>query len=72
MKTIDFLNAIKCAKLTWVPAKHDHATYEVVYEGEHIKMRLNDFPDEVLVTLFVRNEKIDLEEFPKTWHFLPE
>ena len=70
MNTIDnFLKAFKGAELTWMPANYGHAMYEVVYEGESVKMRLNDFPDEVPVTLFIRDEEIDLEEFPKTWHF---
>lgn len=73
MNTVDhFLHALKCAELTWMPAKHGHAIYEVVYEGNHVKMRVNDFPDEVPVTLFVGDEEIDVEEVPLTWHFFSE
>jgi len=70
--TEDCLKAIQNAELTWTRAKHGHAMYESVYKGEPVKMRLNDFPDEVLLTLFVRGEEIDLEEFPRTWHFAAE
>jgi hypothetical protein len=71
-KTEDFLKELQSAELIWMDSKQGHAMYEVVYKGELLKMRLNDFPDEVAFTLFVRGEEIDLEERPKTWHFAPK
>ena len=68
----DFFKELQNAALIWTRAKQGHATYEAVYKGESIKMRLNDFPDEVAFTLFVRDKEVDLEERPKTWHFAPE
>ena len=31
------------------------------------ELRLNDFPDENIATLWVRGEKFALDEFPKLW-----
>jgi hypothetical protein len=73
MKTIeDFLIDLQSAALTWTRAKQGDAIYETVYKGEPVKLRLNDFPDEVLFTLFIRDKEINLEERPKTWHLLRE
>lgn len=60
------------AEVIWTEAKQGHAMYEAVYRGELVKLRLNDFPDEVLLTLFIRDKETDLEEFPKGWHFASE
>lgn len=69
MDTIEnILNDLQSANIRWTEAKDGHAMYETVYKGEPLKLRLNDFPDEVLLTLFIRDDKIDLEECPKDWH----
>jgi len=68
----NFLKDLQNANIIWTEAKHGHAMYEAVYNGEPVRLRLNDFPDEVAFTLFVRGEEIDIEEFPPGWHFAPE
>lgn len=64
----DLLRDLQNANILWTEAMHGHAMYEAVYKGELVKLRLNDFPDEVAYTLFVRGEEIDLEESPEGWH----
>lgn len=69
MKTVgDFLKDIEQAKLTWIAIKDAPAMFEAAFAGEYIKLRLNDFPDEPLYTVFIRNEPIDIEERPRGWH----
>ena len=70
MDTLEkFLNDLLSANILWSKAKDGHAMYETVYKGELVKFRLNDFPDEVFLTLFIRGKEIDWEDFPKNWHF---
>lgn len=42
------------------------------FQGKIIKLRLNDFPDEVLWTLIVDGEELNLEETPPHWILPPE
>jgi hypothetical protein len=71
-KIENVLKDMQNAELTWTCAKDGHAMYEAVYKGEIIKMRLNDFPDEIAFTLFFGGQEIDLEDIPKTWHIASE
>jgi hypothetical protein len=72
MNTDDnFLKNLKNANILWTEAKDSDAMYEAVFKGEPVKLRLNDFPDEVAYTLFARDEEFDLEERPKGWHLAP-
>ncbi|HEX4085585.1 MAG TPA: hypothetical protein VHY22_11785 [Chthoniobacteraceae bacterium] len=64
----DFLKNLQNANILWTEAKDSDAMYEAVFDGEPVKLRLNDFPDEIAYTLFVRDEEFDLEERPKGWH----
>jgi len=36
--------------------------------GVRVEMRLNNFPDEVLCTLFVGSESLDVDNWGKKWH----
>ena len=63
-----FLKELEGVEIIWREAEHGHAMYETVYKGEHLMLRLNDFPDEILLGLFVRGKAIDIEESPKVWH----
>ncbi len=68
----EFLEAIQSAELTWMRARCGHGMYEATHDCEPLKLRLNDFPDEVLLTLFFRDHEIDIEECPKGWHLKRE
>jgi len=67
----NFLKDLQNANILWTEAKDSDSMYEAVYDGEPVKLRLNDFPDEVAYTLFVRGEEFDLEERPTGWHLAP-
>ena len=66
-----FLQDLQGVEIIWKRAEHGHAMYETVYKGEHLMLRLNDFPDEVLLTLFIRGNAMNIEESPKGWHLAP-
>jgi len=69
MKPINnVLKDIQETKITWVASKDNPATFEAVFNGEQVRLRINDFPDEPLYTLFIRDEAIDIEERPRVWH----
>jgi hypothetical protein len=69
MKPISqFLNDIQQAKITWIATRDDPTLFEAVFNGEHVQLRMNDFPDEPIYTLFVRDKAIDIEEGPQVWH----
>jgi hypothetical protein len=73
MKPInEFLKDIQQMEITWVETKNDPAMFEAVFAGEHVKLRLNDFPDEPICTLFIRDKGIDIEEHPRIWHLQHE
>ncbi len=69
MKTINkFLEDIQQAEITWTAVKGVRVMYETVFDGEHVRLRLNDFPDEPALTIFIRDEAITIEEGPRWWH----
>lgn len=41
--------------------------FQARFRGKIVKLRLNDFPDEVLWTLIVDGEEQNLEETPALW-----
>lgn len=64
----NLLRNLQNANILWTEVHGSDAIYEAIVNGEPVKLRLNDFPDEVAYTLFVRNKEFDLEERPKGWH----
>lgn len=63
------IDEVQKVELTWIVTKSDPKIFEAIFLGEHVQVRMNDFPDEPLLTLFVRHESIDLEDRPSGWHF---
>jgi hypothetical protein len=64
----EFLDALKKSEVTWIVTREDKCLFDAVFQGEHVQVRMNDFPDEPIYTVFLRGEEIDLEEGPRTWH----
>lgn len=64
----DFLQSLQNTELTWIGSRHDPTFYDAVFEGEHVQLRINDFPDEPPYTVFFRDQAIDIEESPRNWH----
>jgi len=59
---------IKATEITWIATNADRTLFEAIFNGEHVQLRLNDFPDEPIYTLFVGSNEIDIEEGPRIWH----
>ena len=64
---VDFLKALRDAEITWIATRGDPNLFDAVFEGEHVQIRLNEFPEAPTYTVFFRSEEFDLEEGPKTW-----
>ncbi|MDR3406721.1 MAG: hypothetical protein P4L99_29820 [Chthoniobacter sp.] len=66
----DNLLALQSSELSWIATRKDPRLFEAVFDGEHIQLRLNDFPDEPIFTVFFRDREIDIEESPKKWRLI--
>lgn len=55
------------ANLIW----HDHPTnikyFYTTFENELLLLRLNNFPDEPLLTVIYKIDIMDVEDVPKKW-----
>jgi hypothetical protein len=40
------------------------------FEGNHLRLRLNDFPDEPIYSLLFQDERLVLEELPEKWELI--
>jgi len=55
-------------RMTWHETKDPEYPFSARINQDNYLIRLNDFPDESLYTLFVNNEEIgDLEDWPERW-----
>jgi hypothetical protein len=63
----DFLEALKQADVAWQKTKESPYIFRTSFEGKEIRLRLNDFPEEPLATVFIGDQKTDIHEFPGCW-----
>ncbi len=55
-------------RLIWSPASGtERDFFSDVYPGETCFLRINDFPDEPLWTLFLNGESFNFDETPPKW-----
>jgi len=52
--------------IVWMKAERP-ANWSAFYGGECIRLRMNDFPEEPLYTLFFGAESIDIDDPPEVW-----
>jgi hypothetical protein len=64
----DYLRSLQDTEITWIATRRDRTIFEAIFQGEHVMIRMNDFSDEPIYTVFLRGEEIDIEESPKKWH----
>lgn len=65
MKTID--NLLE-EELHWKPTPGSGVGFvSGTYKKEECHLKMNNFPEEPLWTLFYNNESIDFDETPKKW-----
>ncbi len=55
------------SSIYWQKHSHNEKYFYAYNNKELLLLRLNDFPDEPLITLIKDLEIIDLEEVPKNW-----
>ena len=61
------LNSAMNTKVSWNESAPPYA-YEATVDGQQWRLRLNDFPEEQLYTLFVGKSEIgELDDFPPAW-----
>ena len=54
-------------RVDWEASAESPYTFEAMFEGRVVRLRLNDFPDEPLCTLIGEGVETDLHEFPPLW-----
>ena len=58
----------ECRLIAWSRTLDTHFPFLATVEGECWRLRINDFPDEPLYTLFVGQEQVQhVEDFPVSW-----
>ena len=64
MKNKDYLSE----KIRWKETSNPEFPLRAAFEGDELRLRLNDFPLEPLYTLFINDEEvIDLDDLPANW-----
>jgi hypothetical protein len=57
--------------VTWVDTGDPFYPWTADVEGARWRLRINDFPEEALYTLFIGDTAIgDLDDWPAAWHRL--
>ena len=55
-------------KILWQKTDDVEFPYVSIEENEDMKIRLNDFPEEAMYSLFINNDFIcDFDDFPINW-----
>ena len=64
---LDLIEQLQQARVDWQPTKNSPYTFEALFCGKQVLLRLNDFPEEPLCTVIFDNHEQDLDDFPKSW-----
>ena len=63
-KKVDYFSM----NLSWIETKDPFYPYELRIGGTYLKIRLNDFPEEVMYSLLVDEELVkDFNNWPSNW-----
>ena len=54
-------------KIKWTKKNQSKVLYVNNIEGVEVGLRLNDFPDEPLITVSTDEEVLDMEDMPENW-----
>jgi hypothetical protein len=64
MKSKDYLSE----KIRWKETSNPVFPLRAAFEGDELRLRLNNFPLEPLYTLFVNDKEVmDLDDLPANW-----
>ena len=61
------LEDLKNRLIHWNESDLSPYTFETVIDGEIVRLRLNDFPEENIATLMLQDDEIEIDEFPNNW-----
>jgi hypothetical protein len=64
---IMIIDQLVTAPIDWMQTGKEKWILHAELDGRRIMLRFNDFPDENICTVFLDNEKHELEEIPKCW-----
>ena len=53
--------------IEWQKTEGSSYVFTASFDGKEVKLRLNDFPEEPLCTLFTGDQETQIHEFPKCW-----
>lgn len=61
------LNELINTDIRWNASCYSTYHFESKFKGESCYLRMNDFPDEPLYTLFYKGESVDIDDSPSGW-----
>jgi hypothetical protein len=63
----NFLEQLQQARVDWQTMKESPYSFQAVFQGTVVRLRLNDFPEELLCTVIFDCTETDPHEFSKLW-----
>ena len=54
-------------KIIWIQNFDEPSIFESNYNGRCCILRMNNFPEEPMYTLFWKEESLDMDDAPKCW-----
>jgi hypothetical protein len=64
---MDTLKTILKKTLVFNEDKNDTDFFINHLNGNSIRIRMNDFPDEIMYSIFYKDETLDLDDLPDNW-----
>lgn len=65
--TSNALDKMVSSCLEWLPVDGESHLFFTIFENKEIILRLNDFPEEPLLSLIFENNRIDMDNWPDEW-----
>lgn len=64
---MDSIKALRRLRIDWQETEDKPYEFSANVEGEELRLRLNDFPEEPLCTLFSQGKEVDLDDLGPRW-----
>jgi hypothetical protein len=61
------INDLLLKKIEWIQTGEEKWILHADADGIRIRLRLNDFPEENICTVFIGEASYELESFPSAW-----
>jgi hypothetical protein len=69
MEKIKIIQQYLEAQITWKATNNPEFPFATTYNGNPLKLRVNNFPTKEMYTLLVNDEEIcDFDDIPQYWH----